>query len=323
MQHVDDALLEADFAAERLDLRAHLLDHADEAEGADVRLGDIQDFLGRAGLDELRQHLARQVARITDLAPQLAVRKGARAAFAELHVRLRVEYALAPQPPGVPGSFAHALAALEHDRPQAHLRQHQRREDAARTKADDDRPPSPAGMEIRRRMSDKAVGRIRRRPHVRVTTMRGQHSGFVAHLAVHRVSQDHCTPATGIHRPPEHAERTQIGVGHRQSRHDGLAQCGGCVVEGKPKFGEANHLRGRGASRYCRLRLSPGLPCHRPPNRSAAGRPRSPRATLPRPPSAWPMRRRIAGGSTGSNRGRRSAGAVCWSPTHRVALSRK
>ena len=35
-----------------LDLGAHLLDHADQPEGADVRLGDEQDLLGRAGLDE-------------------------------------------------------------------------------------------------------------------------------------------------------------------------------------------------------------------------------------------------------------------------------
>ena len=51
--HVDDALREADLAAQRLDLGAHLLDHADEAEGADVRLADVEDLFRRAGLDEL------------------------------------------------------------------------------------------------------------------------------------------------------------------------------------------------------------------------------------------------------------------------------
>ncbi len=314
--HVDDTLLEANFAAERLDLRAHFLDHADETEGADVRLGDIQDFLWRPGLHELRQHLARQVARIADLAPQLAVGKGSRTAFAELHIRLRIQHPLAPQPPGVLGAFAHALATLEHDRPQAHLRQHQRGEDAARTEADDDRPRPPAGIEVRRRMSDETIGRVRRRLHVRVTLARGQHGGFVAHVAVHRVSEHHSALATGIHRPPEHAERTQIGVGHAQPRNNSRPQCGLGMVKREPEFGEANHLRGRGASRYCRLRLSPGLPCHRlpPPPHSAAGRPRSPRATSQQRPSAWPMRPRIAGGSSGPSRGRRNADAVCWSP---------
>ena len=46
---VDDARAEADLAAEPLDLVAHALDHADQAEGADVRLGDPGDLLGRAG----------------------------------------------------------------------------------------------------------------------------------------------------------------------------------------------------------------------------------------------------------------------------------
>jgi hypothetical protein len=89
-QKVGHLLAEADLAAQRLDLGAHLLDHADQAEGADVRLGHVEDLLGRAGLDELGQHLARQVARVADLAPQLAVAEGAGAAFAELHVRLGV-----------------------------------------------------------------------------------------------------------------------------------------------------------------------------------------------------------------------------------------
>jgi hypothetical protein len=44
------ALLEADLAAQRLDVGAHLLDHADEAEGADVRLADEEDLLGAPAL---------------------------------------------------------------------------------------------------------------------------------------------------------------------------------------------------------------------------------------------------------------------------------
>ena len=80
---------------------AHPLDHADQAEGADVRLGDVADLLGRAGADELVDHLARQVARVADLAPELAVGEGAGAALAELHVRFRIEDAAPPQAPGV------------------------------------------------------------------------------------------------------------------------------------------------------------------------------------------------------------------------------
>ena len=139
-QQIGHLLAEADVAAQRLDLGPHLLDHAHQAEGADVRLGDVEDLLRRAGLDELGEHLARQVPRIADLAPQLAVAEGAGTPFAELHVRCRVEHAAAPQAPGVLRALAHRLAALQHDRPQAHLRQDQRREQAARPEADDHRP---------------------------------------------------------------------------------------------------------------------------------------------------------------------------------------
>ena len=158
---VDDARAEADLAAEPLDLVAHVLDHADQPERADVRLGDVADLLGRAGADELVDHLARQVARVADLAPELAVGEGAGAALAELHVRLRIEDAAPPQAPGVLGALAHGLAALEDDRPEAHLREEERGEDAARAEADHDRSRSAAGGEVGRRVRDEAVARCR------------------------------------------------------------------------------------------------------------------------------------------------------------------
>jgi hypothetical protein len=39
---------------------------------------------------------------------------------------------------------AHFLAAFEHDRPQAHLREDQRGEEAARAEADDQRAQAPS-----------------------------------------------------------------------------------------------------------------------------------------------------------------------------------
>jgi hypothetical protein len=55
-------------------------------EGADVGLGDVEDFRRCAGLDELGQHLAAAMAGVLDLAVELAVGKGAGAAFAELDI---------------------------------------------------------------------------------------------------------------------------------------------------------------------------------------------------------------------------------------------
>ena len=72
-RHVAHALLKADLAAHGLDLLAHVLDHLDQLEGADMRFADQQNLFRRTGLDELQHHLAAQVARVLDLAPELAV----------------------------------------------------------------------------------------------------------------------------------------------------------------------------------------------------------------------------------------------------------
>src|SRR5450830_247914 len=95
-QHIGDPLLEAHFAAQGFDLLAHVFDHAGEAEGADMRFADVEDFLRRAGLDELVQDLAAVVVRVLDLAVELAVGEGPGAAFAKLHVGLGVEHAFTP-----------------------------------------------------------------------------------------------------------------------------------------------------------------------------------------------------------------------------------
>ena len=134
-----DTALETDFAAQRDDFGAHALNHADEAEGADVGMCDVEDFLRRPRLDELLQDLAPEKARVFHLAVELAVREGSGATFTELNVRFRVELVAAPQLPGVLRAFAHGLATFENDRSEAHLRQQQRGEDAGRAEADDDR----------------------------------------------------------------------------------------------------------------------------------------------------------------------------------------
>src|SRR6185503_4455809 len=98
--------------------------------------------------------------RIADLAPELAVGERAGAAFAELHVRFRVEDAAPPQPPGVLRSLADGAAALEDDRAQAHLRQNERREDAARPEADDERPRRSARCEVGGRARHEAIAHV-------------------------------------------------------------------------------------------------------------------------------------------------------------------
>ncbi len=153
-------MLEAIFAAQRLDRLAHALHHRHQAEGADmgVRLG--QDLRGGAGPHELGQHLAAEMARVLDLAVELAVGKGACPALAELHVGFRVELAPPPQAPGVPGALADQLAALQDDRAEPHLREDQPGEQAARPRPDHDRARACA---IRGRPGHGSIAGVGRR----------------------------------------------------------------------------------------------------------------------------------------------------------------
>jgi len=144
-----------------------------------VRVRHVQDFGRRAGGDEFLHHLAAQVARVADLAVELAVGKGAGTAFAELHVAFRVELLLAPQAPGVLGAFAHGLAALQHDGLEPHLRQHQRRQHAAGAKAHHHRALTLKLPKIGRGLRDEAVGHVRGRSDVRVLVKARQQGGLV------------------------------------------------------------------------------------------------------------------------------------------------
>ena len=230
---VDDLAREAVFAAQRDDVLAHLLDHLDQPEGADVRLADIHDFLGRAGLDELGQHLAAVVFRVLDLAIQLAVRKGAGAAFAELDVRLRIEFALAPEAEGVDGAFAHHLAALEDQRAQAHLGQDQRGEQAARAGADDDR--ALVGVVALQLLAagDEFVAGVGRRHDVGVVLEAGQHRRFVAQFGVDRVDQHDGAAFARVVTALEHGKPEQGAGIDAEARQQRVAQRGLGMVERK------------------------------------------------------------------------------------------
>ena len=72
-QHVTHALFKTHLTAQRNDLLAHVLDHLDQREGAKVGLADQQDLFGCTRFDKLLHDLAAQVARVLDLAPELAV----------------------------------------------------------------------------------------------------------------------------------------------------------------------------------------------------------------------------------------------------------
>ena len=230
---VGHALAEADVAAERHDLGAHLLDHADEAKGADVRLGHVENFFRRTGLDELGQHLAREMPRIADLAPELAVREGAGSAFAELHVRFGVEHALTPQPPGVFRAFANLPSALEDDRAEAHLRQHEGGEKPARAEPDDDGPwPQPRPV-VGRQFGNEAVPRVGADPDMLIRLEALQQRAFdrrVDELAIDGVDEHHRRLLARVVAAPEDGECFQLDiVDPEPSKHRGTQRRFGVI----------------------------------------------------------------------------------------------
>ena len=240
--HVRHALLEADLAAHRNDLLAQVFHHLHQLEGADVRVGDVQNFFGCTGLDELVHHLAAQVARVFDLAVELAVREGTSAALAKLHVAFGVERALAPQAPGVLGALAHGLATFQHDGLEAHLRQHQCRKDAAGAKAHHHRAQGHIG----RRLAHRVPGHIRRGLDVRVAGEPGEQRGFALGLGQRDIDDvdGQQVGLAGVKAAFENVDVRDVGGRQPQQLRNGSAQgrLGGLGHrEGQPDFRESDH----------------------------------------------------------------------------------
>ncbi len=140
---------------------------------------------GAPALTNSSSHFAAVVLRVLDLAVQLAVREGAGAAFAELHIGLGVEYAFAPQAPGILGALAYFLATFKDDRLEAHLCQQQAGEDAAGAETDHDR----AFLQACRGLADELVGDVRRWADVAIVGELAEQFGFVAGFQVDGVDE--------------------------------------------------------------------------------------------------------------------------------------
>ena len=250
-----DSRLPAIFAAQRLDRRPHALDHGDEAEGADMRMRFPQYVVGRAGLDELLQHLAAQEARVLHPAIELAVGKGAGAAFAELHIAVRVQFGAAPQAPGILGALAHHLAAIEDDGPEAHLRQDQPGEQAARSRAD--HHGAQAAPAARRRHRE-AVCHVRGGAQVLVVREAREHRRFVGQLDIDGIDQLDRIASAGVVAAAIEAVALELGGLDAQPPGDRLGQGLGCMVERQIQSGQAKHP-GPLAGNAARLKSPPSI----------------------------------------------------------------
>ena len=85
-------------------------------------LGNVQNFFRGASLNKLMQYFASVKFRIFNLAPQLAIGKGAGTTLPKLHIGFWVKNIFTPQAPGILGTLPHRFSALQDNRLKAHLR---------------------------------------------------------------------------------------------------------------------------------------------------------------------------------------------------------
>ena len=204
--------------------------------------------------------------RVLDLAVELAIREEPRAALAELHVRLRGQRALAPQPPRVLGAAADIAAALEHDGSIALLREHQRREQPTGTEADHERLlEGRCGR--RRGRAERGVGRGY---HMPVVAVRREHPRLVTHRHIDDIDEGELAVlAPRIVAALEDGEGPKVRLAQAEALEDGAAQgvlgarLGG-VAPGERQLGDADHGPFPGRWSRQRPRIALVYPYHGP-----------------------------------------------------------
>ena len=227
-QQIGHTLFKADLATQSGDLFADVLHHLDQLEGANVRVRCKQDVGWGPRFDEFIHHFAAQMARVFDLAVELAVTECACAAFAKLHIALWVQLLLAPQAPGVFGALAHRFATLQHDGFEAHLRQTQRGKHAARPKTHHHRAFPLVLAKVGRRVAGRVPGHVRGGLNVRVLVKLLQHSRFVLCMAQRDVDDEH-GQQLGLARVKaalEHVQRSDVADVNVQGLGGQLPQSG-------------------------------------------------------------------------------------------------
>ena len=143
--------------------------------------------------------------------------KSARAALAELDVRLRVERAALPEGGNVRAAALDGLSALEDDRRHAALGQHQRSEEPRRAHADDHGPHPRQRGERQRRM----VRALLPDAHALIAAA-AQYLLLLPHLDGHGIYQ--LQRRTRVHRAAQHPQRQNLPLRHAQQLRRLFAQ---------------------------------------------------------------------------------------------------
>jgi hypothetical protein len=233
-----DAMLPAILPAQLLDRGAHMLDHRDKPEGADMRVRFGQYLRRRTGGHEFGQDLAPEEARILDLAPQFSIGKGAGTPLAKLDVRFGVEHASPPQPPRILGPLANHLAPVKDYRAETHLRQYQSREQAAWACADYHRPGT---VEAIRRPRQEPVLRVGRPPDMRIVGKPAENARLIAYRDIDRIDHQDRGLAPRIIGTARDGELEGGVSGQAKPGPNRLTKGIGPVAERQLEFGDAQH----------------------------------------------------------------------------------
>ena len=188
------AVLEADVRpqGEKLLPQAHQGDV--EIIGTHMGLGVDEDVLRGAALHQRLQNEA--VAHVSGAGIELAVRKGAGTALAELHVGAEVQRAGAPEPLHVLLALFHAASPLQQNGLQARPGQHQRGEQASRSRAYHHR-----GDLGRRLGRGQRIGDLPLDPGDLLAVAALHDARLIPHRGDHRINKAHILP--GVHTAPD------------------------------------------------------------------------------------------------------------------------
>jgi hypothetical protein len=206
-------------------------------KGADVGMRFGEDFRRGARLDEFDQHLATQVAGVLDLAVELAVGKRACAAFAELHIRFRVQNAASPKAPGVLGPLTDHLAPVQDKGTKAHLRQDQACEQTARPGADHHR----SRTDRLRRAADEPIVGVRRGLNPRIVPQPRQRRRLLPQTHIDRVDHEDRGFASRVMSPPNHRVVDQIVRMRAEPLENGGGDGFGRVAQGQLQVRQTQH----------------------------------------------------------------------------------
>ena len=244
--------VKAHFSAETPDLLADRAHGLREPVGSDVRLRLEEDFLRRAVLGERLQD--KKDALVLCAGIQLAVRKRAGAALAELHVAFAVERAVLPEALHGVLPVLDRAAALHDDRPQPGAGQQEAGEHAGRPEADDDRTQGQrAGLR-------HFVAAVRRGAHAAVAQPGEQLVLAARNLHVDRHDEFHVAFPARIDGPLDERQTFELLGRKAQLLRRRAAQIGARIPERHRKISYADHR----FSPFLRMASAAALPAARP-----------------------------------------------------------